>query len=63
MELRGSGSGENSSGGRGPEEIEHKVSEDERRKVINGEGSLQAIRRHFSFCEHSGRIVDQNIDP
>jgi hypothetical protein len=31
--------------------------------VINGEGFLKTIRRHFSFCEHSGRIVDQDIDP
>ena len=61
MELRGRG--ENSSGGRGPEEIEQKVSQHERRKVINGEGFLKTIRRHFSFCEHSRRIVDQDIDP
>jgi hypothetical protein len=31
--------------------------------VIDGEGFLKTIRRHFSFCEHSGRIVDQDIDP
>jgi hypothetical protein len=31
--------------------------------VINGEGFLKTIRRHFSFCEHSGHIVDQDIDP
>jgi hypothetical protein len=31
--------------------------------VINGQGFLKTIRRHFSFCEHSGRVVDQDIDP
>jgi hypothetical protein len=61
MELRGCG--ENSSGGRSPEEIEQKVSQRERRKVINGEGFLKTIRRQFSFCEHSGGIVDQDVDP
>ena len=47
MEL--GGPGENSSGGRGPEEIEQKVTEDERRKVINGEGFLKTIRASLLF--------------
>ena len=61
MELRGSG--ENSSGGHGPEEIEEKVGEDERGKVINGEGFLKTIGRRLPLGEQCGCIVDQDIDP
>jgi hypothetical protein len=44
--------GETSSGGRGPEEIQQKVSEDEWRQVINGEGFL-ALRRNSMRCKQA----------
>jgi hypothetical protein len=61
VELRGRG--QDSPGGRGANEVEHKVSQGEGREMINGEGLLQALRRHYPVSEHRGRIVDQQIDP
>src|SRR5713226_2200952 len=54
---------QDSPGGRRANEVEHKVSQDARREMINGEGLLQALRRHFSVSEHRSRVVDQHIDP
>jgi hypothetical protein len=55
--------GQDSPGGRGANEVEHEVSQDERREMINSKGLLQALRSHFPVSEHRSRIVDQDIDP